>query len=130
MKVRLILRFIICAEGFKLILRMVDFEQNYMRQKGTKVADVEYDPNNAEKFKDENMYKYHENTQEYDPQTQPFSYFYVTLTGQIDFGEFVELDGLAIRYNFVAGNDWNLAGGSKTGAGQHSFKGVSVKGST
>jgi hypothetical protein len=30
---------------------------------------------------DENMYKYHENTHEYDPQAQPFSYFYVTIAG-------------------------------------------------
>jgi B9 domain-containing protein 1 len=67
--------------------------------------------------------------QEFDPQSQPFSYFYITINGQIDFGEFFELDGLAIRYNFVMGADWNLAGGSKTGAGQHSFKGASVKGS-
>ena len=101
-----------------------------MRKKGQKVSDVEYDANNADKFKDENMYKYHENTQEFDPHTQPFSYFYVTIGGSIDFGEFFELDGLAIRYNFVSGADWNLAGGEKTGAGQHSFKGVSVKGSS
>ena len=33
-----------------------------MRKKGQKVSDVEYDANNADKFKDENMYKYHENT--------------------------------------------------------------------
>ncbi len=69
------------------------------------------------------MYKYHENTQEYNPQTQPYSYFYVTISGQIEYGEFLELDGLAIKYTFVAGPDWNLAGGVKSGAGQHSFKG-------
>jgi predicted RNA-binding protein with RPS1 domain len=46
------------------------------------------DPEDAEKFKDENMYKFHENTQSFDPQIQPFSYFYVTIMGQIEFGEF------------------------------------------
>ena len=30
---------------------------------------------------DENMYKYHENVNDYDPQAQPFSYFYVTIAG-------------------------------------------------
>jgi hypothetical protein len=37
--------------------------------------------------------------------------------GQIEFGEFFELDGLAIKYNFVTGHDWSLAGGVKTGGG-------------
>ena len=82
-----------------------------MRKAGKNVDQLEYDPNNAEKFKDENMYKYHPNTQPFDPKAQPFSYFYITITGQMEFGDFMELDGLAIRYNFVAGNDWNLAGG-------------------
>ncbi len=52
-----------------------------MRQHGKKAGQVEFDPNNADKFKDENMYKYHINTQEFDPKTQPFSYFYVTVSG-------------------------------------------------
>jgi hypothetical protein len=52
-----------------------------MRTKGAKIEETEYDPNDKGKFKDENMYKYHQNTQQYDPQTQPFSYFYVTITG-------------------------------------------------
>ena len=42
----------------------------------------------------------------------------------------MELDGLAIRYNFVTGSDWNLAGGMKQGAGQHSFKGGLTKDSS
>ena len=48
---------------------MVDYEQDYMRSKGVKVDELEYDPNNADQYKDENMYKFHQNTQEYDPQT-------------------------------------------------------------
>ena len=50
--------------------------------------------------------------------------------GQIEFGEFLHLDGLAIKYNFVVGNDWSLAGGFKTGAGQHSFKDSLTKSSS
>ena len=53
---------------------------------------------------------------------QPFSYFYVTISGQIQFGEFLELDGLALDYKFIAGNDWQVAGGHDQGKGQHSFK--------
>ena len=34
------------------------------------------------------------------------------------------MDGLSINYTFVAGDDWQVAGGTKTGAGQHSFKSV------
>lgn len=41
---------------------MVDLQDDYMRTQGQKISEVEYDPNNADKFKDENMYKYHENT--------------------------------------------------------------------
>jgi len=74
-------------------------------------------------FKDENMYKYHENTNDYDPKVQPYSYFYVTIAGQIQSGDFMDLDGLAIHYEFVQGEDWKVAGGEPKGAGQHSFKG-------
>ena len=63
------------------------------------------------------MYKYHENTQTFDPVVQPYSFFYLTISGQIEFGEFIEHDGLAVKYDFVAGPDWNLAGGDKSGQG-------------
>ena len=46
----------------------------------------------------------------------------MTISGQIDFGEFIEHDGLAVKYDFVAGADWNVAGGEKSGTGQHAFK--------
>ena len=68
------------------------------------------------------MYKYHENTQTFDPVVQPYSFFYLTVSGQIEFGEFIEHDGLAVKYDFVSGPDWNLAGGEKSGQGQHAFK--------
>lgn len=83
-----------------------------------------FDQADTDKFKDENMYKYHENTQSFDPLVQPYSYFYVTISGQIQFGEFMDLDGLALSYRFVAGEDWNVAGGSIQGDGQHSFKSI------
>ena len=96
----------------------MDFEtEDYMRSKYPKLEEREYDAANEDQFKDENMYKYHENTQAFDPITQPYSFFYLTIAGQIEFGEFIDLDGLALKYDFVAGNDWNMAGGDKSGTG-------------
>ena len=36
-------------------------ETDYMRKDYTNI-DMKYEPDNEDKFKDENMYKYHENT--------------------------------------------------------------------
>ena len=77
--------------------------------------EMPYDPENQEKFGDENLYKYHDNIQKFNPSTHPYSFFYVSIAGQIEFGDFLELDGLAVKYDFVAGGDWNLAGGDKSG---------------
>ena len=56
----------------------------------------------GDKLKEENYYKYHENLSEYDPRGQPYSYFYITVMGQVEFGEFLgDLDGLQIHYAFV-----------------------------
>ena len=96
--------------------------KNYMAENGAKVEELEYEEDHPDKFKDENMYKYHENTQTFEPSVQPYSFFYITVTGQIEFGEFIEHDGLAVKYDFVAGSDWQEAGGDKSGQGQHSFK--------
>ena len=49
------------------------------------------------------MYKYHENTLDFDPTTQPYSFFYLYVQGQIESGDFPELDGLALKYEFVHG---------------------------
>ena len=57
---------------------------DYLHTDFKNLTDVEYDPNkNNNLWKDENLYKYHENTQLFDPRSQPFSYFYVTVSGQI-----------------------------------------------
>jgi len=47
---------------FDLNLIMVDFEEDYLRKEYPKLDEVEFDPEDADKFKDENMYKFHENT--------------------------------------------------------------------
>ena len=44
--------------------------------------EMEFDPNKKnEQWKDENLYKYHENTMKFDPRQQPYSYFYITISG-------------------------------------------------
>jgi len=67
----------------------------------------------GDKLKEENYYKYHENVAQFDPRGQPFSYFYITVMGQVEFGEFLEdhLDGLQLHYSFVSGEDWGVADG-------------------
>ena len=78
----------------------------------------------GDKLKEENYYKYHENVAHFDPKGQPFSYFYITIMGQIEFGEFNrELDGLQAHYSFVCGEDWGKADGEISGVGQYAFKG-------
>ena len=65
---------------------MVDSKRpaNYMgANKQNKVDLVEWDEDNPTQFKDENMYKYHENTLDFEAKAQPFSFFYVTVSGQI-----------------------------------------------
>ena len=44
------------------------------------------------------------------------------MAGQIEYGEFLNLDGLACKYAFVAGDDWQTASGMEEGHGQFSFK--------
>ena len=99
----------------------IDFTQNYMQDRPA-LEEREYEPD-LEQKRDDNMYKYHDNTQVFDPKTQPYSYFYVTIAGQIEFGDFMELDGLGIKYDFVAGSDWQPTdSASVSGAGSHAFK--------
>ena len=42
--------------------------------------------------------------------------------GQIDVGKFPHLDGLACKYHFIAGEDWQVSSGERSGVGQHAFK--------
>jgi len=41
----------------------------------------EQDDQANEDLKEKNIYKYHDNITSYDPKRQPYSYFYLTVTG-------------------------------------------------
>ena len=51
----------------------------------------------------------------YNPTVQPYSYFYMTIAGQIESADFLNLDGLSIKFAFVSGDDWQLAEGNDKG---------------
>ena len=59
----------------------MEMGDDYMRREYVGIENLEYSKENEDKFKDENMYKYHENTQVFDPSTQPYSFFYVSVQG-------------------------------------------------
>ena len=63
----------------------------------------------------DNFLAYDPTMQTYDPLAQPFSYFYISIAGQIESGEFLNLDGLSVKYAFVAGDEWNIANGESEG---------------
>ena len=75
-----------------------------------------------------NYYVQHENAQPFNPKAQPKTFFYVCITGQIESGDFRDLDGLCCKFDFVAGNDidWTVADGNSSGISQHSFKSQGV----
>ena len=68
-------------------------------------------------------YSKHENLQTYNPDRQPHSFFYLGITGQIESGEFNGRDGLAVKFDMVAGGRWKLVQGNNTGISQHGFRG-------
>ena len=75
----------------------------------------------------ENFYLYDEVNKPYDPLVQPYSYFYVAISGQIEYGTFMDMDGLQVKYAFVAGDDWKIASGEEEGHGQYAFKGMQMQ---
>ena len=47
----------------------LNFTENYVRTQLPKPSEVQFNPTDKNQFKDENMYKYHDNTQDFDPLT-------------------------------------------------------------
>ena len=51
------------------------------------------------------------NIMKFDPDAQTGTYMYLSVTGQIECGEFRNLDGICVKYDFIIGNkaDWDSA---------------------
>ena len=58
----------------------------------------------------------------YNPNIQPISFFYVGISGHVESGEFNSLDGLSVKFDFLAGDQWRISKGLETGISQHGFK--------
>ena len=52
---------------------------------------------------------------------------HIGISGHIQAGEFKDIDGLAIKYDFVVGDGWIREKGIDTGISQHSFKAKSIQ---
>lgn len=50
------------------------------------------------------------------------SYFYVYISGQIEYSSFIDSDCLMIKYKFVAGKEWERIYGEPSGCSQLSYK--------
>ena len=48
----------------------------------------------------------------------------MSIAGQIESGEFLDLDGLSVKYAFVAGDEWNIANGENEGQSPYCFKSI------
>ena len=57
-------------------------------------------------FEEESKAEY--NVQKYHHGIHPHSFFYLTVNGQIEFGQFRELDGISVKFDFITGSDWKF----------------------
>jgi hypothetical protein len=73
-------------------------------------------------FENNMHFQKNQNLEHHNPSIQPISFFYVGISGHIESGEFRDLDGLAIKFDFVSGDHWKLSKGNESGISQHSFK--------
>ena len=79
----------------------------------------------SEMEEEEKYYRTDENLEKIDPQTSlsmSSHYFYAGITGHIESGEFRDLDGLSLKFDFIAGDSWEIQNGKESGISQHSFK--------
>ncbi len=53
---------------------------------------------------------------------QKFSAFHVLVSGHIESGQINEYDGICAKYDFIAGPDWSIVEGNRTGVSQHAYK--------
>lgn len=51
-----------------------------------------------------------------------YSGFNVLISGHIESAQINEYDGLCAKYDFIAGTDWSIVEGNRTGVSQHAYK--------
>lgn len=52
----------------------------------------------------------------------PYTGFYVLVSGHIESGQINEFDGICSKYDFIAGADWHIVEGNRSGVSQHAYK--------
>jgi Ciliary basal body-associated, B9 protein len=51
-----------------------------------------------------------------------YSGFHVLVSGHIESAQINEYDGICAKYDFIAGSDWSIVEGNRTGVSQHAYK--------
>lgn len=51
-----------------------------------------------------------------------YSPFYLFVSGHIESGQIDGHDGICSKYDFIAGTDWQIIEGNRSGVSQHSYK--------
>lgn len=96
-----------------------DDAMNYM---GPKPYDSQYDTSNLPIIPGQDLFDQYKH--DYTPQLtlDDSSYFYVNISGQVEFAVFPDSECLMVKYMFVAGKDWERIHGEPSGCSQLSYK--------
>ncbi len=79
------------------------------------MTNPDHEKDRYEHDEDTVAYRKADNMAPYNPKLQTNAYFYLAISGHIESGEFRDLDGVSIKFDFVAGKHWKLAKGIDTG---------------
>lgn len=55
-----------------------------------------------------------------------YSGFHVLVSGHIESAQINDADGICAKYDFIAGTDWSIVEGNRTGVSQHAYKSQST----
>ncbi len=48
--------------------------------------------------------------------------FYLFVSGHVESGEISNADGICCKYDYMAGSDWSVVEGNRSGVSQHAYK--------
>ncbi len=57
-----------------------------------------------------------------DDKSKQYSGFNLLVSGHIESAQINEHDGICTKYDFIAGTDWNIIEGNRSGVSQHAYK--------